>query len=268
VSTDVEIGAGVARPGLSRPRPDVRVAGSGVPVVVLLHGVGVGAETFGRMTRLLTEGGAVAVVDRAGYGRSAALAPATSLDEHLADLARVLERLPARRIVVGVSGGATLALALAVAVPESAERYVVHEPLVGSLAPSLHEGVGARLAALATTPGPVGAADFVHALLGDETWELLGERRRREVGERAATIRAEAPSFARFDPRPSELTAVADRVVSTLGDGSPPPRAEAAGALSEAGIRVVPLAGVRHLPQVEEPEVFAAAVRRVREELP
>lgn len=267
MSTGVTVGAGVTRPDLTRSallRP--RLVGAGDVTFVLVHGVGVGSEAFGRVARRLARSAAVAVVDRAGYGR-ADVAPATAVSGHVADLAAAVDAVPGRRVLVGVSGGATIALALGLAEPSAADLFVVHEPLVGPLAPSLHGSVVSRLARLREAPGQAGAADFVRSLVGEATWDLLGERRRREVAERAATIRTEGPSFALFSPHPADLAALSGRIVTTVGAQSGPPRREAAAALAAAGIPVVPLPGARHLPQVEQPDLFAAAVRAVGGEL-
>lgn len=266
--SDATIGAGLTRPDHpSRPTPRVRVFGSDEPILVLVHGVGVGSEAFGRLAHRLAQSATVVVVDRAGYGRSTDLAPAWTIADHVDDLVGVVAALPTPPLVVGVSGGATIALAMALTAPDGARGFIVHEPLVGPLAPGLHRVVSARLTQLEATPGPVGAADFVHALIGNETWELLGERRRREVGERAPTIRFEAPSFARFSPSLEDLAAHAARITTTMGESSPPVRAEVADTLGGVGIRTALAPGGRHLPQVEAPESYARLIADLGEEM-
>ena len=258
------------------------VAGAGLgPAVVLVHGVGVGPEAFGPLAELLVAAGhAVVTVHRPGYGRSPAR-PAVSLDDQADDLVAVLDHLreadgdgPAA--LVGVSGGATLALlaaarlahrptpaGLAAPVP-----VVAHEPLVGPLAPSLHRRVARAVADLASAEGGVPdvgerAVRFVRHLVGEATWSGLDPRVRAAVAERADLVVAEALAFAGVAPTRADLDAVRrhGRLTTTVGVRSGRERWLAASTLASlAGAHVegVPLAG--HLAHVDAPPSFARLV--------
>ena len=115
------------------------------PVVVLVHGVGIGAWAFAEVAAALAAALAadhrVLVPHRWGYGSDGAVEVprSASVAEQVDDL---LELLVGRGIgeatFVGVSGGTTLVLALALAAPATVRAAVVHEPVIGPLAPELH----------------------------------------------------------------------------------------------------------------------------------
>src|SRR4051812_34611553 len=82
-------------------------ADADAPVVVLVHGVFDSCESFEGVIEHLAPAHRVLTYDRRGWARSAAAAPATSLDDHADDLLSVLgER---RATVVGHSYGGTVA---------------------------------------------------------------------------------------------------------------------------------------------------------------
>ncbi len=134
-------------------------------VVVLVHGVGFGPGTFDAVVRhLVTRALQVRLVTRPGYLAGApsppAVAPPTlpSFQEQVSMLASVVTdaagHRPHRRPVTlaGCSGGATLALAVALRPTPGLTAAVLHEPLVGPAAPSLHAAITANAARLAETP--------------------------------------------------------------------------------------------------------------------
>jgi len=92
----------------------VRVAGSGEPVFVLLHGITASGDTFGAAFDVLSEHGTVVVPDLLGFGRS--LDPERedfSPEAHLDALDAMLAALgvaDAPLVVVGHSMGSVLAL--------------------------------------------------------------------------------------------------------------------------------------------------------------
>ena len=104
------------------------------PRIVLLHGIATTASVWDRVVAALASLGVHDVV--------ALQRPCTgSLDDELGAIAPLTEDA----LVVGQSGGATLALALA----SSSHRLagaVAHEPAVGSLVPALLAPVAAAFA--------------------------------------------------------------------------------------------------------------------------
>ena len=252
--------------------PVLRATGSGPDVVVLLHGVGVGAPAFDAVAAALARTHAVVVPDRRGYGTHAAAAPATGFDEHVDDLAATVDHLRARHgrapAVVGVSGGATLTLALALAAAAAGDLrglgpLVVHEPLVGPLAPRLHTAVTEAYERSVAADAQL-AATYVAGLIGPATWAALPTAEREAIAGRTPTIAAEVPHFLGFAPRPDELDALRGHPLwSSVGRRSPAGRREAHDvlvALTGAGVLEVPDAG--HLPQVDAPGAFTAAILR------
>ena len=103
------------------------------PVIVLLHGVGVGPESFASVAELLEDRHPVVALERPAGPGGAAL----DLPDQADLLARSLDDLGAPVRLVGVSGGATLGLCLALRHPDAVEALLLHEPLVGPLAPAL-----------------------------------------------------------------------------------------------------------------------------------
>ena len=249
------------------------VVGGGPPVV-LVHGVGLGPETFGDLADDLAGAATVATVHRPGYGALGDPGrPPVPLADQVDALAGLVEDLgqgPA--VLVGVSGGATLGLLVALHHPTALRAAVLHEPLVGPLAPALHERLAARTAELAADGSPAGVDRFVAGLVGPATWARLPAPWRDGVRRAGTAIRREVPAFARLAPARHDLEARrghAPLLVTTVGGSSGTARRQAAGVLVDlAGARAHTLAGVGHLAQVEAPAVLARRTRAVLDATP
>ena len=96
------------------------------PVVVLVHGVFDSCESFEGVIEHLLPDHTVLTYDRRGWARSAAAAPATSLDVHADDLLSVLG--DRRATVVGHSYGGTVSMLAAVRAPERVLALGLFEP--------------------------------------------------------------------------------------------------------------------------------------------
>ncbi len=230
--------------------------GTAVPVV-LIHGVGFGPDSMATVARTLEAFAPVVVLARRGYGARAVLAPAPSIDEHVADVIAVLDSVGASRAVVaGVSGGATIALALALAHPQRLVAAIAHEPAVGSLAPDLLEAIGAALAT-------GGGAGLCRALAGEDTWDGLTAETVQGLADSDALIRADAAAFVAFEPALGEPS-TPQPLVCTVGARSGALRRRVAHTLSRrTGAPLVTIAGCAHLPQYDAPETFATLIRNV-----
>jgi pimeloyl-ACP methyl ester carboxylesterase len=201
--------------------------------VLLVHGAATTARVWDRLRPLLPDVELV-VPDRASSG---------DLEVELAALAPFADG----SVVVGVSGGATLGLALACA-PSHLAGAVLHEPAVGSLAPGLLDHVVAGW-----TTG--GVAGFGSALYGS-TWHPS------MAPADSDAVARDLAMFRRFEP--SALAPGNGRVLVTVGEASPPLRHTAAAALHERlGVEVAVLPGSGHFVQHDHPGALAAAVRRV-----
>jgi pimeloyl-ACP methyl ester carboxylesterase len=233
------------------------------PEVLLVHGVGVGPAPLGPVALGLAGAGYRAVVvHRPGYGR-ASDRPLTTLADQVDGLAGRAAS-PGVAGVVGVSGGATLALLLAMRPGGGHLAVVAHEPLLGPLAPALHHRVRRAVSTLGRTAASEAAATaFVRRLVGEATWSRLPAQDLDDVAARAGPITAEALAFAEVAATPDDLSGLRrhGRLTTTVGATSGAERRSAAEVLrSLAGARVAEVPGAGHLAHVDAPDAFTAAV--------
>jgi pimeloyl-ACP methyl ester carboxylesterase len=207
--------------------------------VVLIHGAATTSRVWRRVVPLLS-GLEVTCPDRPCSGDLAAEVAAV---RSLCDGA----------IVAGVSGGATLGLALAAA-GVAMSAAVLHEPAVGSLYPGLLDGVRAAYQA-------GGVPAFAAALYGP-AWTPA-----EAPGDPGAVAR-DLAMFAAFEPAAPAVLAAATAggvapVVITVGERSPRARHESVRRLAERfGFEVRELPGARHAVHLDAPAAFATAIRR------
>lgn len=218
-------------PGNTGVTPGCQTAQVPPRKIVLIHG----AATTSRIWRLVVphlDGYDVRCPDRAATGDLGA-----ELD--------ALEPLCQGAVVAGVSGGATLGLALA-ARGAGLAGAVLHEPAVGSLLPGL-------LAPMARAYASGGPAAFAAVLYGPAWTEEEAPDDRSAVGRDLAMFRAFEPS----PPAPGE-----GPVLITTGALSPPARHESVRRLSEAyALRSVTIPATSHAVHLENPAAFAMAIR-------
>jgi len=202
--------------------------------IVCVHGAATTARIWDRLIPLLPEYDVVAV-ERPRSG---------DLDQELEWLAPHVEG----SWVLGVSGGATLGLALAASDTPIAGA-ILHEPAVGRLAPGL-------LAPFAETFEQGGTQAFGRALYGD-SWSLD----QAPAGGDPITTR-ELAMFQAFEPQRSAPDQ--GRVLITVGGSSPPARHLAARALrDDLGYEIQTLPAARHYIPYEAPQQLASLVRDV-----
>jgi pimeloyl-ACP methyl ester carboxylesterase len=215
------------------------VSEPGAPRIVLVHG----AATTSRVWRFVRS----AIADREDLAGAEILVPdrasSGDLEAELAELREVCSGA----VVVGVSGGATLGLALAAAgVPMRAA--ILHEPAAGSLAPGLLDAVAA-----AWREG--GVAAFGATLYGP-AWSPA------EAPADPDAVGRDLAMFRRFEPAP--LPAGHPPVLLTVGALSPPARHSSVAALSGAlGVPVRTVAGAAHAVHLEAPAVLASLLAEV-----
>lgn len=222
--------------------------------MVLVHGVGFGPGSLVPLARELLAGGVrVLVAERRGYGSRAGLPPAATVEESVDDVVAMLDAAGVERATVaGMSGGATVALAMAIRRPDRLVRAVAHEPAVGALVPELGALVRGALAD--------GGGALARALAGAGTWTTLPHEVRDAVLALAPLIERDAPAFLAFDPALDDT--VGERLVCTVGDRSPELRHRVAAALAaRTGAPVLTIPGCAHLPQFDAPVAFADTIR-------
>jgi pimeloyl-ACP methyl ester carboxylesterase len=222
--------------------------------IVLMHGVGFGPETLSPLADRLAAHAPVITVARRGYGDRARDPPPATVAEHVADVLSVLDDAGAERaIVAGMSGGATIALALALSRPARIVIAVAHEPAVGSLSPELRAVVQGAL-------DRGGGFELLRVLAGGETWGKLPGALAATLAATPALVEADANAFLAFEP---QLLPYEPRppLVCSVGERSGALRftvARRLAARTGAPIAVVP--GCGHLPQLDAPEAFATLI--------
>jgi pimeloyl-ACP methyl ester carboxylesterase len=204
--------------------------------VVLVHGAATTAAVWAPVREALSRrwpGIEVTAPQRAYTG---------DLDAEVAALADVV----AGAVLVGVSGGATLGLALvASGVPTAGA--VLHEPAVGSLVPGLLTHVAAGYEER-------GVTGFGTALYG-AAWDVS------MAPDDPGAVARDFAMFRAFEP--VAPAAAPERAATTVGALSPPARHEAARALrSFAGLPYQVLDGCGHAVHLERPELFAGVIAR------
>jgi pimeloyl-ACP methyl ester carboxylesterase len=230
--------------------------------VVLVHGVGLAPAIFDRLIDHLPDMH-VTTPRRPTYRTPAGPAPTTV--EH--EAAMLLDEWTAASdrplLVVGVSGGATLAVAMAATGHPRLAGVVAHEPLIGRLAPELHEAVVAAADRLSAgdEPAPERAVAFVAGLVGQDTWAQLPSSTTTFPADHAAAVLDEVPRFTAFAPSVTSLRSGAALMTITTGSRSHARRHAAAAVLADAGARTEVVPGAGHLAPWEAPTDFAAVIR-------
>jgi pimeloyl-ACP methyl ester carboxylesterase len=221
--------------------------------VVLIHGVGFGPATLAPLAAALAPEARVEVLARRGYGERGHLPPAATVAEHVDDVVAALDAAAIdRAVVAGMSGGGTVALALALAFPERVLTAVAHEPAVGSLSPELRALVRGAL-------HRGGGGELLRALAGPETWGELSDDEVAALDASSELVEADAVAFLAFEPRLA--SALAPPLVCSVGERSSALRytvADRLAARTGAPIAIVP--GCGHLPQLDAPAAFAELI--------
>ena len=222
------------------------------PLVVCLPGVGIGPQVYGALSVCLKEDHRVVVLRRPSATRAA------DIPAQAAAVGRLCEMVGPDPALVGVSGGATVILAMLVGEGFSPRRALMHEPLLGRYAPALQR----RMASAVTlshrkTVDPVA---FLRGLVGSDTWPTIPTEWVATALARPDSLLTEITAFASYEP--GRLAwAFGTEVITTVGERSDLERHQAAQVLQEAGavMAVIPDAG--HLVQHDAPQAFARVVR-------
>ena len=249
------------------------LTGDAGPPLALVHGAWGDHASWDPVAPILAQRFRVLAYDRRGHSQSERPPGQGSVEEDVADLAALLERLglaPAH--VAGISSGGSIALRLAARRPDLVRSLAVHEPsLFGLLADDPDHGTAmremlARIGAMADrlAAGDVegGARQFVEAVRGPGAWEQLSPAGRQRWVFNAPTAVDDARDPAALTLDLAALAGVRRPVLLTHGDrifpDYRPILAALAAVLPRAETRR--FAGAGHLPHESHPAEFAAAV--------
>jgi pimeloyl-ACP methyl ester carboxylesterase len=229
-------------------------------LVVLVHGSLDRASSFSRVVRRLHDLH-VLTYDRRGYHRSrSVLPPATSLEDHVTDLAAIVEGHPS--VVIGHSYGGDVALGAALAAPSAVRAVGVYEPPV----PWSDFWPRRSVSDIVSEDPAVYAESFFRRLVGPEAWERLPERTKAERRADGPALVAELADLRRGQP-PFDLAAVTVPVFLGRGSDSLPHHRRAIDFLETVlpVTETVEFEGARHGAHLSHPDAFADFVRRVAE---
>ena len=254
-------------------RLSYEISGTGEIPLVLVHGSWLSRRTWDPIVPQLAKSFRVLTYDRRGHHESEQPSGQGSVRDDVGDLAALIEHLGlAPAWVAGQSFGGSITLRLAGERPDLVRGVIAHEPPLFSLiagdpavAPML-DGFAALSAAVSKrieSDDHAGAAEqFFEEALGQGMWARFPPEDRKIAIEVAPTYLDEAsdPDQIAFDlewirqfPRP---------VLLTQGDQSPPLFAPVITKLAEAlpSTEVSTIAGVGHVPHVEDPEAYVEAL--------
>lgn len=257
----------------------IKTAGHGEPLV-LLHGVGANRGIWRDVVHQLAVDRLVLAPDLPGFGDSSPVGAGFTLDGTANALADELsQRVPGRFDLVGNSLGGAVALALALARPDLVRRLVLVAPagfsprprlvsaVVGRLSEpliSFRRRLGTPLIASATARrvllwGTVSAPQ--HLAPQDARAMLQASRRSSRVGPAVAAVLGSdlRDELTRVEAPLGLIWGARDRVV-------PITTIESIRAV-RPGVVVEVIADAAHVPQLERPVEFVAALRRVLDQL-
>jgi pimeloyl-ACP methyl ester carboxylesterase len=185
--------------------------------VVLVHGSMDRLRSFAKLAARLNDCSVVGY-DRRGYARSrGATPPASSLEDHAADLISVLDGKPA--LVLGHSYGGDVVLCAAQARPDLVQSAIVYEPPL----PWFDWWHGERPSHFrfwldGMEPGEA-AEGFVAQMVGPERYERMPERFRAELRKDGPAFVTEMKAL-RQDPAPFDPADIPMRVLVVRGSES------------------------------------------------
>jgi pimeloyl-ACP methyl ester carboxylesterase len=231
--------------------------GGDAPTIVLVHGTVDRGASFIRAQKRLA-GRRVVRYDRRGYARSRSLDASRGLEAHVEDLLAVVGEGPA--IVVGHSFGGLVALAAAAAEAARERRSIVAVgsfespmawadwwPFRGDFPDEVDRGALAE--------------GFMRSIVGDDVWDELPERSKRDRRAEGDAVFAEVRSVRRGEA-PLDFAAVQVPVVVGYGTSSPEHLQRAALDLIELlpHARLHAIEGAAHDAHVTHPAEFAELV--------
>ena len=241
----------------------VHTAGSGQPLV-LCHSLLADRTSFDRVAPALASHFQVIALDLPGFGASpAVMGGLAAVADRVAAVVRALE-LRERPIMLGNGYGGFVTLQAAIRHPDIAQRLVLAD--CGACFSETGRAAFRGMAAKAQEGGLAAVADvamrrmFAPEYQGQHT-ELIAQRKERFLALDPGTFLEACEALATLDLRP-ELASVqvpALVLVGAMDEATPPQMShELAAGLPQAQLAILP--GCAHVPQLQEPEQFLAAI--------
>lgn len=255
--------SGIAAVGGAELYYEVRGRG---PSVLLIPGATGDAGHFDQAADVLASEYTVITYDRRGNSRSRPAGP-TTLDQQADDAAALLRHLGAGAAVVfGTSGGAIIALKLAIREPDLARRAILHEPPFFQVLPDgaeLGRTFQAQVEQALATSGAHGAMElFIRENAGSDVFDRLDPiLRERMIANGPLFFGHELAMFMSWIPSEKELAGLRVPVRTLAGrDNRGTYYHRAAQWLADAlGTGLVEISGA-HAPYLADPREFAAAL--------
>jgi pimeloyl-ACP methyl ester carboxylesterase len=274
VTAPATVTTGTLRVPDGRLHYEVRGAG---PLVVLV-GAPMGADAFTPLAQLLADRHTVLTTDPRGVGRSPLDDPEQESTPELRadDLSRLILHLDAGpATVLGSSGGAVTALALAQAHPEQVTTVIAHEPPVNELVHDRDRLRAGTEDVIATYLAQGSAAAWQRFMaLADLTAPSDDDRPAapppqsepdpQAVADERHFFLHELRATSRFRPDVAALRAAAPRIVVGVGEGSAGELCDrtSRALAAELGTEPTVFPG-SHIGFVEDPAAFAARLREL-----
>lgn len=252
-------------------RLNARVGGSGPPIV-LFHSLLADQSSFDRITQPLAATHQVVVLNLPGFGASESVG--SKLEDIADHVAAAIGQLGLKHkpILLGNGYGGFVVLMTAVRHPGIASRLVLAD--CGAAFSEPGRAAFRGMSAAAREKGLGAIADVaMRRLFAPEFQQanpaLVEERKKRFLAVDAATFHGACDALAALDLR-GQLKAVTVPVLVLVGEqdeATPPPMSrELAAGFPDA--RLLELPGLAHVPQLQAPEVFLAAIRPFIDEAP
>jgi 3-oxoadipate enol-lactonase len=246
-------------------RLSLQIGGAGAPLV-LLHSLLADRSSFDRVLPALARTHQVFAFDLPGFGDSDfAEGGLEAVADRVAAGVRALG-LPGRPVLLGNGYGGFVALMALIRHPELASRVVLADCGAAFSEPgrAAFRGMsaGVEKGGLAAIADVAMRRLFAPAYQAEHP-ELVAERRERFLAMSTRTFHAAAAGLAALDLRPhlAGMKRPALVLVGEFDEATPPPMSvELAAGLPDAKLVVLP--GLAHVPQLQAPEQFLAAVAR------
>ena len=245
-------------------RLNARIGGDGVPIV-LFHSLLADRSSFEPVARLLAKTHQVVLLNLPGFDSSESVGSSLeAIGDHVAGgiEAMALQRKP---ILLGNGYGGFVALLAAIRHPGIASRLVLAD--CGAAFSEPGRAAFRGMSAAAKEKGLGAIADVaMRRLFAPEFQQanpaLVEERKKRFLAVDPKTFHGACDALATLDVR-QQLKAVTVPVLVLVGEqdeATPPPMSrELAAGLPDATLVVLP--GCAHVPQLQAPDVFLAAIR-------